>query len=398
MAETVFSIQELCNHLARHIACHKTSYRDLKSAALVCHTLCISAQSQLFRDVIITSTRFSYNAEDAALEMGSPATATERARELRARTVRRALEAPVAAALRLSAILTASPHLTLYPRQLTICPAAPVVKSLSSIRFPCLQRIRFDFDMGTIDADVLHITRDFIDLPAIREVEIIHLSMREGIPVDLFRVLFETCTNQLDSLALVYATFPSALPAISVPRAGGRNIQIKKLRLIASEGLEEWLMSPSSPFDFTHLVDVDIHSTRIASLFEALASAHSSITRLSIRNTSAFPIDLSEFPVLTSLEIDQTNVELISSLKPDNCVERLVLLTEFYGFFMGEHPGSSWAATDTLVANSPMPALRQLELRIHGPYRFGSEVAKLYFPQLEAKGLLIVAEHREEYA
>ncbi|KAJ6563040.1 hypothetical protein DFH09DRAFT_1082535 [Mycena vulgaris] len=147
--------------------------------------------------------------------------------------------------------------------------------------------------------------------------------MRQGIPVDLFTALFETCTNQLDSLALVYGTFPSALPTY-----------------------------------------------RASILADAAASA------------SAFPIDLSEFPVLTSLEIDQANAGLISSLKPDNREERLVLLAEFYGFLMGEHPSSSWAATYALVANSPMPALRQLELRIH----------------LETKGLLIVAEHREEWS
>ncbi|KAJ6576044.1 hypothetical protein DFH09DRAFT_1311494 [Mycena vulgaris] len=51
--EVVFRIQELCEHISAQITLQPSPQDGLKSAALVCHTLCNSAQPHIFRDIII---------------------------------------------------------------------------------------------------------------------------------------------------------------------------------------------------------------------------------------------------------------------------------------------------------------------------------------------------------
>ncbi|KAJ6603307.1 hypothetical protein DFH09DRAFT_392936 [Mycena vulgaris] len=216
MAETIFSIQELCDHLAGHIASHpdQTSHCDLKSAALVCQTLCISAQAQLFRHVIITPLQFlsKRNAADAALS-NSPATSSVFA-------ARRTPALAAAAAHRLSAVLAGSPHLARYIRQLDVFADPPIVKSVSMIQLPALQKIRVWFNPREPAAEALHFARDLIGLPSIRDVELIDLALPVDLPFELFTSLFDTCTRHLESLTFTHVALPSGPSALSVSLLG----------------------------------------------------------------------------------------------------------------------------------------------------------------------------------
>ncbi|KAJ7488331.1 hypothetical protein FB451DRAFT_1227020 [Mycena latifolia] len=122
-----------------------------------------------------------------------------------------------------------------------------------------------------------------------------------------------------------------------------------------------------------------------------------SITRLRISGALALLVNLSEFPALTCLELHCSHIHAISSLAPDNRVERLVLHIAAYA--VGGHTTSDWfSPADSLIADCTMPALRQVELQIGNTYGqalpFDLESLKLQFPQLKARGLFAVSEHR----
>ncbi|KAJ6576050.1 hypothetical protein DFH09DRAFT_1150273 [Mycena vulgaris] len=371
--EAVFCIQELCDQIADHIALSTPSQDDLKSLALVCQALCISSQSQIFRHVILNPYELP----------GSDGVGTRTAPEL-----------ALSAFHRLSAILATSPHLLRSIHHLSVFAKAEVLEPLSNIRFPALRKIRFDFDfLDLLDEGQLHIlhgVRGFIGLPSIHEVELIALG---ELPLDSFASLFETCSPNLKALTFSDVELPATLPSVSLPRPRERRAQIKKLVLInTTENLGNWFLSPSCPFEFTGLVDVETGRARDPALVQVLTSARLNISRLFIDGDFDLDIDLSDFPALTCLELYCPTVEVISSLKPDNCVETVVLHVLINGFGMGP----SLQETDSSVFDSPMPALQQVEVRIRGPSnpRFRLDSVEHHFMQLHARGLLIVTDNR----
>ncbi|KAJ7493817.1 hypothetical protein FB451DRAFT_449225 [Mycena latifolia] len=216
--QMVFHIQELCDHIARHIALHKSSHDDLKSTALVCQTLCSSAQSQIFRQVSLDpwevpggDTGTIYSTSDAVV-------------------------AGISAARRLSAVLTASPHLLRHIRCLSVLGRLEILELVSNMRIPFLQKIRINFDDTPWsddtrwsedtrwDDEVLRVSRDLIGSPSIREVEIhnVFSSASQGLSLDLFTSLFETRPRDIYSLGffLVKPTSPLPPRLYLIPREG----------------------------------------------------------------------------------------------------------------------------------------------------------------------------------
>ncbi|KAJ6536437.1 hypothetical protein DFH09DRAFT_1179003 [Mycena vulgaris] len=355
MAKAVFSIQELCDQIAQQItddiAFEELPYDDLKSTALVCHTLCISAQSQLFRHVI-------------------------------------------SAARRLAAILSASPHLLRYIRHLSIVAYSEILKPLATIRFPGLAKLCISFiDMELADAEVFLLIRDLIGLPSICEVEIRDLDHTQ-FTSDHFTSLFETCTRSLGAL-ICHGVCPSSAPfTAGAIRLGHERAQITRMKLHDSPSLGQWLMSPSCTFDFTSLADLEIShglEARDSAVWAFLTSVRPPITRLSISTGGSNALDLSQFPGLTCLELSPSDHLVISSLKSDNCVERLVFdVSETFWEF---HHSGLLSETDALVATFPLPALRDVEVWFNGYDVSDPNSVIAEFPQLNAKGSIVVRVH-----
>ncbi|KAJ7455796.1 hypothetical protein FB451DRAFT_1373097 [Mycena latifolia] len=388
----VFQLQELCDQIACHIALHDSSQADLKSTALVCQTLCSSAQSQIFRHVEL---------DPWALPQGFM------------HDVDTALAAGASAARRLSAVLTASPHLLRHIRDLSVLAGSEILEFVSNLRFPLLRKIKIGFQTIWPDENVLRLSRDLIGLPSIREVEIVDLHIGIDVPDDprlnFFPSLFETCTRDISSLAFISVIPSSALPTTSAPRPTGQRAQINRLRLRWSERLGNWLISPSCPFDFTHLVDFETDATRKNSdMLQVLTVARLSIIRLQMIGDLAFLVNFSEFPTLTCLEVYYSNYEAIATLHPNNRVATIGLhapvgafeaLEEFKILGLEAPIGfDSVSSADAFIAKFPLPSLRQVEVQIYGPSNdsFGFKMASVidHFPQLASKGLLVVTDRR----
>ncbi|KAJ6576058.1 hypothetical protein DFH09DRAFT_1361671 [Mycena vulgaris] len=265
MARTVFSVRELCDPITEHLTLHE----DLKSAALVCHTLCVSAQSQIFRHVILDPWELpveNHRGEDP-------------------------LELTLRAFHRLSVLLATSPHLRRFIQHLSVVAKAEILEPLSNIQFPALRKIRFNFDGLNLSDDdvldssdrgvelhVLRLARGFIGLPSIHEVELVDLG---ELPLDSFASLFDTCSPYLEALVFNDVAVPATLPSVSLPRPSERRVKIKQLTLIESPNVPYGLISPSSPFDFTGLVAAEITATNMSpALVQIMTAARRSLKRL----------------------------------------------------------------------------------------------------------------------
>ncbi|KAJ7456219.1 hypothetical protein FB451DRAFT_1277249, partial [Mycena latifolia] len=107
----------------------------------------------------------------------------------------------------------------------------------------------------------------------------------------------------------------------------------------------------------------------------------------------ASELRLPQFSALTFLEIPLSLQMhgVMSSLTPDNRLERLVLYVGAY-IFQDDDRCDDICAIDAFVASLPMQALRQVELLVGRPFQV--ETAILCFPQLEARGSLVVTNNR----
>ncbi|KAJ7488357.1 hypothetical protein FB451DRAFT_1391298 [Mycena latifolia] len=181
--QTVFSIQELCDHLCHYISLHATSQEDLKSTALVCQNLCISAQSRIFRHLTGTLDPSQ-----------SPRGYMHSSKSRR--------EAAESASCRLAG-LRATPHLLGHVRHLTVLAQAGVLKPVLDTGFPLLRKISFNFIDTDLSPDDHDLTRDCVALPLIRELEFMDLRTTTGVRYHHFATLFDTRTQRLDSVALL---------------------------------------------------------------------------------------------------------------------------------------------------------------------------------------------------
>ncbi|KAJ7455130.1 hypothetical protein FB451DRAFT_1278521 [Mycena latifolia] len=162
--------------------------------------------------------------------------------------------------------------------------------------------------------------------------------------------------------------------------------------------LIEWFISPSCPFDFTHLVEADTDG-RKADFLRVLNSARSSIRRLRMTESLASLVDLSDFPALTHLEIQGSYYETVGTLKPDNCVEAIVFHFRADSFLTNRHSGL-YASVDAFVSTFSLPVLRQVEVQMRGSF-YGPRTAMehtlqclpQYFPHLAGRGLLVITDY-----
>ncbi|KAJ7488393.1 hypothetical protein FB451DRAFT_1167825 [Mycena latifolia] len=364
--QTVFNIQELCDNIGYYISLHPSSHNDLKSTstALVSRRLSASVQSHIFRHITL----------DPSAGPG-PYVHDENLRR----------EVADSASHRL-AVLRASPHLVRYVRHLTVLARAGILKPVLDTHFPHLRKISFNFVDTQWLPDDVSFTRDCIALPSIREVELKHL--RGPLQFDQFASLFDGCNNRLDSLAFI-GVYPSApFRTESAPRPIGQRAQIKRLEFIDS-ALGDWFISPSCPFHFTHLIEVegDLGSSV---MLNVLTSARSTITRLWINSGT---LNLSKFPSLTCLELRGSPPgNLMASLKPDNRVKRLVLHIAIPPLDDAEifpQVAEYWSDIDVFIASLPMPALQRVEVLVRRETA-NANLGRLRtcFRHLSARGLL----------
>ncbi|KAJ6565144.1 hypothetical protein DFH09DRAFT_1314952 [Mycena vulgaris] len=340
MAVTAFSIQELCDKITDYLVAdhsfHPSPQDDLKSFALVCHRFPVSAQSQIFREIILDPH------QHPRLVDGSPHGSLRTIRDVAASTPR------------LSDILATSPHLLRSIQSLSVAATPEVLKPLSTIHFPVLRKIRlnFNFGLGIQVDDALHLSREYIGLPSIRELKLVQCFTQN---LDALSTLLEASTPELQTVTFHDVWVTSVSPALAHPVE--RRAPIKKLKLVASRPfLADWFMFATCPLDFTHLVEVEVDSRYASAFARVLNCGRFSITRLVIHSALKCALDLSEFRALRYLQLTPLNLEVISSLKPVNCVETLVLNVQFLE--LSPEPTS---LIDALVSHSSMLALRQVE-------------------------------------
>ncbi|KAJ7280425.1 hypothetical protein C8J57DRAFT_125333 [Mycena rebaudengoi] len=373
MANQVFMIEELCDHITNDISLQDSSQADLKSTALVCRTLRYCAQSHLFRHVRLDR------------EQNPPHTQA----------------ATAAASRRLSTILTESPHLLGAIRQLTILAIPQILEPLISrnIWFPLLQGARLNFWETLVppDESALRFLESIIGLPSLFTLEI---SLLQGVPFERFTSLFDNCSPNLCTLALrglyIHAqasTRTLPIPILDMPPllVAARRIRITRLALgINSSDVEKWLVSPQCPFDFTHLVDLDMPLRPTSPIPSLMFAARSSITRLrlSFGRRRLPELRLSEFPALTCLETNRFTCDVISTLPPNNSVQRFVLDLEAVAIpnAKGVHTDPWFGSTDTLIANSQTLMPLQVALRVNNAAPdFDLDSVRGCFPLLREK-------------
>ncbi|KAJ6565200.1 hypothetical protein DFH09DRAFT_1157833 [Mycena vulgaris] len=379
MADTVFSIQELCDHIAHQIEDNglDPSHSDLKSLALVCQTMGIAAQSQIFHHVILDPAQLPRRASG---ETHTPLQVAH-------------------TSLRLSDILATSPRLLSLIRRLSIFANAGILEPLTTIQLPVLQQICVRFAEVPWSGDnVIRFTQRLIALPSIREVHVV--GGWHNYPLDLLESLFETCARSLESLSFHNVVVPPTpfTPGITRPRQ--QRLQIKRLKLLGTTSrLTDWLTSPLCPFDFTHLVDVEIQPhPQDSTLVHLVTSARLSITRLGIFGRYVLDVNFSQFPVLKSLEIELLSYRALSNLSPQNSIEILLLHAPAHVILAPQRALDLLSRGDTAVAASPLPCLREVEIRVTTSFTFHPEVdlesMKACFPELKARGLLVLTSYK----
>ncbi|KAJ7493822.1 hypothetical protein FB451DRAFT_1491251 [Mycena latifolia] len=130
----VFHVQELCDQIVYHLmpVLHKSSQADLKSVALVCPTLCIAAQSQIFCDIDLDPWKLLVRRSFGSIP-SSEAVLTL------------VLTSGVSSGRRLSAVLAASPHLLRHIRHLSVPGRSEILEIVSNMRIPLLRKIKISF-------------------------------------------------------------------------------------------------------------------------------------------------------------------------------------------------------------------------------------------------------------
>ncbi|KAJ7235510.1 hypothetical protein C8J57DRAFT_1728589 [Mycena rebaudengoi] len=364
-------LQELCDHILEFVNA-TGRIDDLKACALSSRNLSYSAQSHLFRDIILYNTGAH------------------------------------AAAVRLCSCLTVSPHLIPYIRRLTVRADPDILTSLSMISFSGLNELKLYTNQDTpTDRDaanrVASLVRDLIGLPSLRRVEMINpLAQFEDL-----EALFSSPTLAVTDLFFNTVLFMSSA---SGPSTLDRRIQrpaVKSLKLVHSPRLAEWFVHPGCPFDVSRLVDVDLYASMTDNLHEVLTSSGSSLERLKVdadgKPDTAAEISLHLFPALTYLHLT-TNEESLE--KVEAILSQIATPTPIDTVIVGILETDSETIEilqnlDPVVANLRSP--RRFEIRLE-PYaddeRFPRDMemegrrVKDCFPQIFAKGILCVTHYR----
>ncbi|KAJ7493807.1 hypothetical protein FB451DRAFT_1387955 [Mycena latifolia] len=264
----VFCLQELCDQISHHIALHSSSLSDLlvESTALVCQTLCSSVQSQIFRHVGLDPwVQNVFHDSNSALAVATP---------------------PLCAFLLFS------------PLHLTSCATFVISK------------IRINsYDGPWPDDKIYWLHR--------------RTGWSSGLSLDLFASLFENRPRHMHAFAFAWVWPTSVLPTQSRLRPSEGRAQIIRLQLRGTARLE---ISSACPVDSTHLIEFETDATKKQSgLLQVLASARLSITRLHITGDFVLLVNLLEYPALMYLELSGAHHEVIASIKPENCIETIVL-------------------------------------------------------------------------
>ncbi|KAJ7280422.1 hypothetical protein C8J57DRAFT_1302568 [Mycena rebaudengoi] len=173
--------------------------------------------------------------------------------------------------------------------------------------------------------------------------------------------------------------------------AMARRIRITRLALSRNSGdVGEWLVSPRCPFDFAHLVDLDIPVPSSSPVLPLLFTSRANLTRLRLSDGRyrSNEINLAEFPALTCLETTWDTCRVISTLPPDNSVRRFVLDIE--AALVGCHllhgrvvERASLRAASLFVADAQLP---QVTLRVNNAaLNLDLDLVREYFPLLQEK-------------
>ncbi|KAJ7290517.1 hypothetical protein C8J57DRAFT_341684 [Mycena rebaudengoi] len=265
-SSAVFRVQELCDHILGFFDATGCA-EDLKACALVSRTLSYSAQAQLFCDII-----------------------------LRVRN-------PHAAAVRLCSSLALSPHLTSSIRRLNVRVDLSILTTLSTISFCQLNELTLDRLIENTDHNTTHrvalLERDLIGLPSMRKVELI------GHFVDFVSldVMFSSPTLAVTELSFRDVLVFGDTGKLSGSKGRIQRPAVKSLKLVRSPSIEKWFIHPTCPFDFTHLVDVEIRLSMTDNLRQVLSSSCSSIERLTRRAEDAGDLDFSCLSALTCVHL-----------------------------------------------------------------------------------------------
>ncbi|KAJ7458570.1 hypothetical protein FB451DRAFT_1563922 [Mycena latifolia] len=374
--DTVFSIQELCDHIAD---CLELS-TDLESCALVSRTLTSSAQRHLFRDIVLHGKGLPFDTTYY------PSHVNEKHRSTR-----------------LYAILEASPHLLPLVRRLRARIEAAVLGPLSKIKFPNLQDLVLHNILGgVIEEKSLAGMAALICLPSIRSVRLLSLRFDN---MHHLRRIFDHSTPRLETLSihgLRIVSYIGDQPLATLARAPLKHFHH---HTDAGNPDSRWLVHPLFPFDCSNLesleCDIEFLDSGDASV---LQNSWATITRLKLDSVNNYHarFSLARFASLTHLEIipwchstvpgEKLAIEqLLASLPPTNHLMFLTLRPIFVLSNVDWQNKDQVQRTYSLgaaLARASLPALRCIQVIVSGPYW---RIARDAFVEFDKRGQLDIS-------
>ncbi|KAJ7445835.1 hypothetical protein FB451DRAFT_1412512 [Mycena latifolia] len=375
-------VQELWYHILGFLR-GRTS--DLKNLALVSRAMCPAAQSVLFYDIDL---------EPRIVEKDSMSNLTTQDFDASCRL--------------LVAVLTKSPHLVKYIHRLKVTVTPDVLDQLCFVGLTSLRDIEIQFQNFRVDDSLIEPLQNLFSLPSIRRIELSsHVSPG----------LFSECVPHLTGLSFVCVhTFTPASVSIPVSRYA-RRPEIQTLLLAGSAPLDDWLVGPTCPFDFTRLVDVqievDIRRSRTMStnLLRLLHTARSTIKRLTIAayDFQERPIDLGQFHNMTHFYLHAENpsplafvIPSLSSLDGHTSLQYITLGIERLNEI--EWVEAELRSIDAALADISLPALEQVEICLDVVYpprdqQMSAAEREVLFrralPNIDTKGILSIVMESE---
>ncbi|KAJ7267865.1 hypothetical protein C8J57DRAFT_1326023, partial [Mycena rebaudengoi] len=368
-ATRLFKIQEICDHITDFLAASRHSVSDLKSSALVCPGLYGSAQTHIFRHIIIRPYMpdGSHYFPESHMDIWGMA------------------------CFSLCSLLTASPHLIRLIRHLTVLDKSDMLSPLAKIAFTHLREISFE-NLKLTDSAFLA-AQQLIGLATVRVLRLTNCDV-----VDLAALVAKSTTD-FNALLLCGITIlpPKSDLAVGTAAESAPQSKLKSIRLFNTAG-DDWFLSHSCPFDLSRVVDVELASRQPSTsdkLVQLLHPARRSIQRLRVSWDLAAKIDLSQFPALVHLEIVMNTMFNFNIAIPPtlHAAAAQFLSFEIHGDRVAQ-VRKALEEVDRLVAMHPMPTLQRIEARIRIMNdAFTVKQMQLHLPQLETKDLTIVVEH-----
>ncbi|KAJ7852743.1 hypothetical protein B0H13DRAFT_2581539 [Mycena leptocephala] len=376
MLPACLPVQEMWDHIFDHLQPSKSNQKDLKACSLVCRSFVASAQSHIFREIILEA----HHVDDTACD-------------------------------RLANLLTTSPHLIRYTHilDLTKCDKRVLV-SINRIPWSHLKTLSLGHVVYPEVPPAIRELHKLVRLPSLR-----HLVVRgRAWKTEHLRSIVRFSTPMLERIDLVHCRL-EPISSRPLPQTF-QKLRIRHLSLYDSESAGELLADLACPVDLSGLTHL---YSRVEPLSPALAAvlirSCSTIHTLHyIAYADRKPLDLGLFTALRCLKLGELFTlepyadihpcaAALARLRPDNTVAA-ISLTVFGPGYREYWTNVAALARDLrdldgALVESRMPALQRVEVSVDSSEArewigLGSrkmvKLIRAEMPLLHARGILTI--------